>query len=479
VAEGQRWNVLFLISHDQGIAVSSMAGEGPEAHEHLPTPNLQRIADEGVLLTRHFGTAPMCSPARSSLMTGMYPHDNGIVGLTHMGHQYDPGVKTVIHAFTEAGYRTMLVGLEHESRGIVKQARLDQLGYQESRVSELVPPAHALPKHVDEALKELISSNKPWWLTVGTREVHRSWRCDAEITPENVKIPCYLPESPDIKEEISNFTRCLKTYDRFIGQVLDMLDKHGVSDNTIVIATTDHGIALPNAKGLLYDFGCHTLMLFRGPGDIIRRGLRVNALASSIDFAPTICELCSVQPLDSFMGSSYARFLNGNHAGEPFREHVFNENTFADIYNPIRAVRSERFRYIHNYVDFSVALGPPNDVQKGAAYRAWKELALATYGEKRAVEELYDLEKDPCQRHNLANEDPGHPELVHLRGVLDDWLKFTRDPIRNGPYPIPSIAVVDNACEFPHLAGHQRVKRNTIIGFLQQVIASKKRKVRK
>ena len=194
MAEGQRWNVLFLISHDQGIAASCMAGEGPDAHEHLPTPNLQRLANEGVVLTRHFGTAPMCSPARSSLMTSMYPHNNGIVGLTHMGHQYDPGIQTVIHAFSRARYHTMLVGLEHESRAILKNARLDQLGYQESRFSEIVPPAPALPKHVDEALEELVRSSTPWWLTVGTREVHRGWKCNAEkLSPENVEIPCYLP----------------------------------------------------------------------------------------------------------------------------------------------------------------------------------------------------------------------------------------------------------------------------------------------
>jgi len=258
-----------------------------------------------------------------------------------------------------------------------------------------------------------------------------------------------------------------------------LLDKHGVSNKTIVIVTTDHGIALPNAKGLLYDFGCHTLMVFRGPDGIIRRGFRLNALASSIDFAPTICELCGVQPLESFMGSSYARLLNGNHAGERFRDYIFNENTFADIYNPIRAVRSDRFRYIRNYADFPVARGPPNDVQRGPAYRAWKELALATYGEKREPEELYDLDKDPLQRHNIAMETPDYPELTRLRGVLDAWLETTSDPIRNGPYPIPPSAIIDNAGEFPHLAGHQRVRKNPVLGFLQQALAKNRKKVRK
>nr|MDO8111486.1 sulfatase [Candidatus Sigynarchaeota archaeon] len=453
------WNVLFLITHDQGIAASCLAGAGPEAHAGLPTPNFQRLADHGVVLTSHFGTAPMCSPARGSLMTGMHPHENGMVGLTHMGYGYNPGVKTVVHAFAEAGYKTMLVGLHHEKHaGKENKDRIPNLGYQENHATLVVPVCGKLVDPVNHALGELAKAGKPWWLTVGSREIHRPWTYDAEgLEPGNVSIPAYLPDTPAVRDEMAKFTRCVKAYDRFLGNVLDLLDKHGLSETTIVVMTTDHGVALPNAKGLLYEFGCHTMMIFSGPEGVIGRGSRVDGLISSIDFAPTICELCGVKPLGSFKGKSYARLLSRKNPAEPFSEYIFTENTFADIYNPIRSVRSPGFRYIRNYVDFPVADGPPNDIQRGGSYPPWREMALELYGTQRPREELYDLAKDPLQRHNIAVKDPGNPDLVKLRGVLDAWLEKSGDAIRNGPYPIPAAAVIDNADNFPHLKGHKRV----------------------
>ncbi|MHA1791084.1 MAG: sulfatase-like hydrolase/transferase, partial [Promethearchaeota archaeon] len=143
-------NVLYIITHDQGIAINSLQGAGPmpSVRHGIPTPNLDEIAKKGVLLSNHFSTCPLCTPARGSLMTGQYPHVNGLVGLVHRGFSFNEGFKTVLHVFKEAGYDTTLVGFQHE---IKNEPTL--LGYDDFRATQFIDRCHWLLDDIEDVFK--------------------------------------------------------------------------------------------------------------------------------------------------------------------------------------------------------------------------------------------------------------------------------------------------------------------------------------
>ncbi len=239
-------NVLYIITHDQGIAAACYAGAGPDASENLPTPNIDALAGQGVLFTNHFATAPLCSPARGSLLTGVYPHQNGLVGLVHRGFSLNQGQQTVVHAFHNAGYRTELVGMQHEAKNP------PSLGYDDVRATTLISPCINISEDVHDTLRELRDSGKSWWLTVATEEIHRKWKPKAPpVDPESVQVPAYLPDTPEVRSEVAEFVGVVKSFDVFLGLVLGYLDELGIRESTLVVLTTDHGVAWPRAKGTL------------------------------------------------------------------------------------------------------------------------------------------------------------------------------------------------------------------------------------
>ncbi len=440
-----RPNVLYIITHDQGIAAACYAGAGPDAFPNLPTPNIDSLAEQGVLFTNHFSTAPLCSPARSSLLTGIYPHQNGLVGLVHRGFFLNQGQQTVIHAFHDAGYRTVLLGMQHETKSP------PALGYVDVRATSLISPCINLTEDILDTLRELRDSGQSWWLTLGTEEVHRHWKSKAPpVDPESVQVPPYLPDTPEVRAEVAEFVGVVKSFDSFLGVVMGYLNDLGIRDSTLLILTTDHGVAFPRAKGTLYDPGIHTGIIWSLPG-VIPVGQRVKALVSSIDFAPTVCDLCGVLPLKQFIGKSYVHLLKKS-SGAETREYLFAEKTYHDIYDPIRAVRSNNFKYIRNYESLTPGGTVSGDIKKSPSFYAWVQTIP---NEPKPREELYDLIRDPLEQTNLAVQIPSHPMLARLQDVLDKFLAETGDPILKGPYPAPANASVDNADSFPHLKGRQ------------------------
>jgi arylsulfatase A-like enzyme len=296
-------NVLYIITHDQGIAASCYHDYGVDGIISPPTPNLDRVAISGALLSQHFCTFPMCSPARGSLMTSQFPHQNGLNGLTHRGFALKDGINTVVHQFQKSGYRTMLLGLQHETN----DPKL--LGYQEILASSFYSPWIYLSDDIEDVFQDLAHETRPWWLTLGLEELHRPWRPKADpVDSSTINIPKYLPDTPEVRDDLAEFVGALKSYDNFIGFILTLMEKHQLSQNTLIIVTTDHGIAIPRAKGTLYDSGIQTLMMWSYPSRIPACTV-LSDLVSGIDFAPTICDFCHVPPSDTFKGTSYAKLL--------------------------------------------------------------------------------------------------------------------------------------------------------------------------
>ncbi|MHA1822018.1 MAG: sulfatase family protein [Promethearchaeota archaeon] len=473
-------NVIYIITHDQGIAAACFNGAGPDANPNLPTPNIDKFAESGVKLMKHFGTAPFCSPARGSLLTGMYPHSNGLIGLAHRNFSYKQGVKTLIQHFKEHNYHTILIGLQHEDKDA------SRLGYDELIATQFIPRCEYLLEDIEEKLKELseIEDKKgdhanPFWLTIGTEEIHRDWSIRADpVDPSEVIVPPYLPDTPEVRKDIAGFIGVLKKYDEFFGKILDLINKFGLIEKSIIIFTTDHGIAIPRAKGTLYDPGVHTGMIISWK-DHIKEGVKLDQLISSVDFAPTICDLCMVPYHEQFQGQSYADLIlnekskhiifdnaerlkiekeqnmghnnnlknNATNEDKTFREYIFSENNFGDIYNPIRSVRTKDYKYIRNYSKGRIKLSQivPKDIRASPIYEAWKKNIKDHI---LYEEEFYDLNEDPLEFNNLALTKPDHPELIKLRNALDKWLIETGDPIRFG-YILPDKkARIDNFDDF-------------------------------
>ena len=454
-------NVLVIVPHDQGIAARCYAGAGQDGLSSLQTPNEDWLAEQGTLLKNHHGTAPMCSPARGSLYTGLYPHQNGVCGLAHRGHEYDPGIKTIAHHLGRHGYVTAVINGQHENpHDKIKESG----GYQEiflpwQKGSEKSEGPQTIEWGLRELARKCKDVEKPFFASIQTRLVHLPWGL-GDLMPDPdagdpVEIPGYLPRCDESVIALSQFHGAVARLDKNItGLILRIMREEELLDTTIICKTTDHGVALPGSKGLLYDPGCHVGMIFSGPGII--KGRRLDAYVSTIDFAKTVCDLCGVPHHPQFSGTSYANLLTNPDAIDSFtaiREHVFTENTFSDKYNPMRSVRTPEWRYIRNYVDFPITDGPPQDVQKVANYPAWVESVrdIGWADAPRPKEELYNIITDPNCRENLALQNPTHPRLMELRTILDKHLEETKDPIRTGPYPLPPLGSVNNAWMFPHL----------------------------
>ena len=455
----QHPNVLYIITHDQGIAARCYAEYGPGASEKMVTPNIDALAARGALLSNHFGTAPQCSPARGSLITGKHPHQNGLVGLTHRGLALSNPDQTIYQHFQSHGYHTRLIGFQHEIQGDVKQ-----LGYTDALHQGVYGNCHKMLPDVESSFSEfqdLNTQGTPFWLTIGAQEVHLIWGIRSKrkerFSPKDVGVPEYLPNTPKIRKHIGKLYGDLTSYDRFLGNVWTLMDKYDFWKNTVVIVTTDHGIAHPRAKGTLYNPGNHNLMLWAHPS--IQSGLKVHSLLSSVDFAPTVCEMCGVpsmlprsegQPTEIY-GKSYASLLHTPNTEEttPIHDYIYTELTFHDIYNPMRAIRSDRYKYIIHYEpSISLPDSIPRDIRFAKSFKEWVKHGNNT---TRDREEFYDLQADPLELNNLLKGDQIPPEYPQMKAALQNFLETTRDPIISGVYPGTKRLRVDNQGDFPHL----------------------------
>lgn len=409
---------------------------------NVDTPNADALAAESLKLENLYCTAPHCSPARGSLWTGRYPHNNGLIGLAHLGWSLKESERTLVDHLNDEGYRTHLFGLQH----IAGDA--EDVGYQHVQGSthdfNVDEPADTVAERVEAFLEsDDAAGDQPFFASVGFSEVHRQplvercldcgWTFDlpgyGSDDPDEVDPLPYLPDRPGIREDLAHFHGMIHAIDDGLGRVVDALDASGLADDTILVFTTDHGIGFPRAMGTCYDPGVETFMLVRWPG-VTDPGTTDDHLLSQVDFLPTVLDLVDAPAPEGIDGRSFAPLVTGDGEYEP-REDVFLEFTWHSKYMPMRAVRTNRYKYVRNFGDQPLVYIPAPLFSAPAG----KEVRNEFYGEQRPEEELYDLDADPLEQENLA-EGPAHADtLSELRGRVQAWMEDTDDRLLEGDWP--------------------------------------------
>ena len=407
-------NVLFVHWHDLGRYL------GVYGHDDVSSPRLDQLAAEGIRFTRAHSTAPLCSPSRGSLFTGRYPQSNGLLGLAHHGWEYRAGVRTLPHLLAESGWRTALFGMQHETSFPAR------LGFDEYDVSNSY-----CEYVVDRAAGWLRDPpSAPFFLTAGFFETHRPYPRDRYQPADAaaVELPDYLPDLPEVRDDLADFYGSIAVADAAVGQLLDTLADTGLDASTWVVFLTDHGPALPRAKSTLYDAGTGIAVIVRPPKRFGPVGRVYDELFSGVDLVPTLLGVLGLPIPDDVEGLSHAaNLLDALGEPTPVRTGVYTMKTYHDSFDPIRAIRTIEFSYIENYATRPL-LDLPLDIEQSAPGVAVAPLSSAP----RPSRELYDLRTDPTERNNLLTGlvSPESEVIANeLSMLLDDWRQKTHDVI--------------------------------------------------
>lgn len=418
-------NILYIHSHDTGRYIQ------PYGHP-VSTPNLQRLAEGGVLFRQAFSAAPTCSPSRAALLTGQSPHSSGMLGLAHRGFALDDYGQHIVHTLRTAGYYSALAGVQHVARDP------SRIGYDAILGGEA---------ESEEAACDFLNrpTPQPFFLSAGFFETHRYDQREAgAFTREGPGgdaryrlPPAPLPDTPQIRQDMAGFAAAAWILDDKIGRVLDALEANGLAGNTLVICTTDHGIPFPGMKGSLTDHGVGVMLIVRGPGGFTG-GKVCDAMVSQIDIFPTICDLIGLERPAWLQGRSMLPLIRGE--AEEINEEIFAEVTYHAAHDPQRAARTRRWKYIRRFDDRDRPVLP--NVDDSPSKDLWLRHG---WGERPiASEQLYDLIFDPAEACNLAGEPAYTGPFIEMRDRLDRWMRATDDPLLRGPVPPPSGALLND-----------------------------------
>lgn len=431
-------NLVYLHSHDTGREIQPYGCP-------VNTPNLQQLAEEGILFRDAHCAGPTCSPSRAALLTGEYPHQAGMVGLSHRGGALNHPERHLASVLGNHGYETVVCGMHH-------------LGQQHA---SLYSQQSGIPARFGGTIADYASNfitrqghNRPFFLDVGFFETHRTgdseppgFSCpehspgDGECDSSYVIPPRSLPNTPETRRDWLDYAHSAGRLDHYYGQILEALDESGLAGDTLVIATTDHGIAFPHHKCSLTARGTGVLLILRLP-KAFEGGRAADALVSHLDIYPTICDLLGIAHPDWLQGKSLTPILTNK--TDSIRDEIFSEVTFHGAFEPKRCVRTKDWNYIRNFAAPHPPILPNCDNSLSKEFLLDRGLANHTV----PPEELYDLTFDPLELHNLAS-DPNHAAtLESQRQKLADWMARTNDPILSeSPDVLPPNLMVNTWAE--------------------------------
>ncbi|MCU0500359.1 MAG: sulfatase [Anaerolineae bacterium] len=435
-------NVVYLHTHDTGRFIQ------PYGHA-IPTPNLMALARGGALFRNCFDAAPTCSPSRAAMLTGMNAHASGMIGLAHRGFALQDPTQHLAHHLHSHGFETVLCGIQHE----IAAGQAAALGYERLLSAPATPGAAEMTGAQGQARRMMAQDlanaqavadylagphDRQFFVSFGMFCTHRPFPApDADIDPNYVQPPSPLPDDPAIRLDMAGFITMARCADACVGIVLEALATNGLADDTLVFFTTDHGVAFPKMKCHLYDPGIGVSLIVSYPGHG-QPGQVIDALVSHLDIYPTVCEITGVPAPRWLEGVSLVPLLDGTTA--QVRDEIFAEVTYHAAYEPLRCVRTPRWKYIRYFDDFGLVVKP--NIDDGHSKQLLLKHGLAEARHDPA-EMLFDLVFDPAERTNLA----GRPEFAavqsDLAGRLERWMRETGDPLLQGYVPKPPGARVN------------------------------------
>lgn len=434
-------NIILMIADD-------MAWDdcGPYGNERIQTPNINRLAEEGMRFDRAFQTISSCSPSRASIITGRYPHNTDADEL----HWPLPKEQvTFVELLKAAGYWTGAAGKWH--LGDAVRDRFDEIREVDTSGFQLPAGAGgANGKFVETGVGDERSGchewvpllkarppDEPFFLWLAALDPHRDY--DEGILgephgPEDVRIAPYHPDTPEVRKDYALYYDEIARLDRFVGEVMAELERQGVAGETFVLFLSDNGRPFPRDKTTLYDSGIKTPWIVRFPG-VVKAGSKCGNLVSSVDIAPTMLALAGLEPSATFEGKSFLPMLKN--PALFIRDFAFAEKNWHDFEDHARAARSKRFKYIRNDYD-DLPLTPSADAARSLTYQAMLGLReagelddaqMACFRKPRAREELYDVKADPHELKNLAANPNYAGILSRMRKALLKWEKETGDRV--------------------------------------------------
>lgn len=460
VTSNQRPNVILILSDDHSYPHAGCYGDSNILTNNI-TPNLDRLANEGMCFEQAYTTAPQCAPSRISMFTGRHPVELGVTRFTQPPKVDVPFFTDILR---QHGYWVGVDGRHQHLNGqgfeldhileVLKEEGMRNIAHRFDHFVEHAPTKGENLNRIHDwfgSILEEVPEDKPFFLYFGFNQPHRRFDDSHEgIDPESLILPPDWPDLPEVRLDYARFLASVRDLDRGIGSILQVIDEKGLKDNTIIIFMGDNGESLLRGKGTVNSRGIHVPLIIRWPGKI-NKDSSSKIMISGKDLAPTILEAAGIKPPEEMTGISFFGELVGN-VHFKGREYVFSERGWhwgpierADGLDLSRSIISDRFHFIYNALPNQTY--EPVDMNREEAWTAIveaqknKSLPLQFqqlyFPTKRPVFELYDLHTDPFELENLAGNSDYEQIETAFRMELDKWM------VRNHDFlPLPSHALI-------------------------------------
>ena len=444
-----RKNIVLMVADDLGREFISCYGS------KNVTPNLDALAESGTRFDFAFASTASCSGSRSTIYTGLHTHNNGSYGLTHEknGFQTHSDIETAPQVFNALGYKTGILGKVH----VAPDSQYPWQVREESDTRNVAQIADKAKSFMQDACTQ---DQLPFFLTIGFVDPHRDIPHrggfgntddnydprlrDVTFQPDEIAVPPWLSDLPEVRQELCEYHRSISRLDQGVGMLLAHISDLGLADSTMVLFMSDNGPPFINSKTTLYDAGVHLPLLMRVPGRVA--GIASPNMVSWIDILPTMLDWAGHagrQPAEGFYSPRRGRSVlpivdeasSNDSWGCVFGSHTFHEVT---NYWPTRYMRNRRFKYHRNIcwrLDFPFAMDLYASLSFEAIRNSEEDTGKPVLIGRRSLqnylfrppEELYDLENDPLEVHNLADDDGHRETLLEMRGALEKWQNESQD----------------------------------------------------
>lgn len=408
---GDKPNILIILADDMGWIDAGCYGNAD-----VKTPNIDRLATEGLLFNQAFTATAMCAPTRQQLYTGVFPVRNGAFP-NHS--KVKEGTRSMVHHLRQLGYRVGLKGKKHFG------------------------PRESFPFDSPKGLVDYMKADGPFCLVFASGHPHPKWPEVKGYDPAKIKVPPCLVDNAETRAALCRYYTAVTLFDDEVGQCLKALDESGKANETLVIVTSEQGPDFPFGKWTCYDYGLKTQFIARWP-EVVKGGGTTDAMVQYVDVVPTLVEMAGGDPLKAdtglgagFDGRSFLKVLKGE--ADQHHEVVYGVHTTHGINMgkpyPIRSIRNDRYKYILNPGSDSRFQNLITEKNYEDFWESWVRDAENSENAAKLVEryqsrpevEFYDIVNDPFELNNLSGKVEYRKQMEDMRKQLNEWMEQQGD----------------------------------------------------